>query len=116
MFVCVLRSGRSLVYEPSAIVWHVHRADVRDLRRQLFYYGVGLTAFLTKYLADLQTAGEIIKRLPEGVRRGSRMWSPSAIGGRAPASFVVAEALGLVTGPLAYVRGRKRLRRSLPPG
>lgn len=114
IFVRVLRSGRALVYEPSAIVWHVHRADLRDLRRQLFYYGVGLTAFLSKHLADRQTAGEIIKRLPEGARRTSRMWSPSAIGGQAPASFVVAEALGMVAGPFAYARGRKRLRRSLP--
>ena len=47
-FVRVLRAHRSLVYEPSAVVWHRHRADPGAQRRQLFSYGTGLTPFLTK--------------------------------------------------------------------
>ncbi|MHB8669982.1 MAG: glycosyltransferase family 2 protein [Acidimicrobiales bacterium] len=105
-FVRVLRAGRSLVYEPSAIVWHVHRASARALRRQLFYYGVGLTAFLTKYLLDLRTAGEIVARLPAGLRRGRRIWSPAEIGGPAPKALVLAEVAGMLAGPFAYLRGR----------
>jgi hypothetical protein len=110
-FVRVLRADRSLVYEPSAIVWHVHRAGSRDQRRQLFYYGVGLTAFLTKYVADPRTAWEILTRLPHGARRMTRLWSSTEIGGRAPLILVAAEVLGLVSGPLAYLRGRWRMRR-----
>jgi GT2 family glycosyltransferase len=43
----ILRGGR-LVYEPRSICWHVHRRDEAALRRQLFAYGVGFTAILTK--------------------------------------------------------------------
>jgi len=110
-FVRVLRAGRSLVYEPSAIVWHVHRADARALRRQLFHYGVGLTAFLTKYALDRRTVRDIASRLPEGARRGRRLWSPGQIGGPAATMLVLAEVAGMLAGPLAYSRGRARMRR-----
>lgn len=110
-FVRVLRADRSLVYEPSAIVWHVHRAGSRDQRRQLFYYGVGLSAFLSKYVADPRTSWEIVTRLPHGARRMTRLWSSTEIGGRAPPIMVAAEALGMVLGPLAYLRGRWRVKR-----
>jgi len=110
-FVRVLQAGRSLVYEPSAVVWHVHRADARALRRQLFYYGVGLTAFLAKHMLDLSTAREIVARVPEGVRRGRSLWSPEEIGEPAPKVLVLAEVAGMLAGPVAYLRGRIRLRR-----
>jgi len=109
-FVRVLRAGRSLAYEPSAIVWHVHRADARALRRQLFYYGAGLTAFLTKYLVDVGTAREILARLPEGARRGGKLWSADEIGDPAPKILILAEVVGMLAGPFAYLRGRLRLR------
>lgn len=111
-FVRVLLAGRSLVYEPSAIVWHVHRAEPRALRRQIFFYGCGLTAFLGKHLADRRTAGDILIRLPDGARRVSRSWDPGQIGGKAPAVLMVAEALGMAAGPLAYARGRRWLTRT----
>jgi GT2 family glycosyltransferase len=113
-FLRVLRAGRSLVYEPSAVVWHVHRADDAALRHQLFSYGVGLAAFLTKYVVDVGTAREILVRLPSGLRRTSQMWGADKLGGRAPAQLVAAELLGLAVGPLAYLRGRRgaSIRRS----
>lgn len=111
-FVRVLRAGRSLVYEPSAVVWHVHRADARALRRQLFFYGVGLTAFLTKHMLDPHTAAEIAARVPEGLRRGRRLWSPAEIGEPAPKVLILAEVAGMLAGPVAYLRGRVRLRRA----
>jgi GT2 family glycosyltransferase len=114
-FVRVLRAGRALVYEPSAVVWHVHRQGADAQRRQLFSYGLGLTAFLSKYLTDPHTLGEILVRLPEGARRMRRMWNPAQIGGRAPAGLIAAEAIGMVAGPAAYLRGRRRLRRAGAP-
>lgn len=110
-FVRVLRAGRSLVYEPSAVVWHVHRAGSRDQRRQLFYYGVGLTAYLSKCVIDPHTTWDILRRLPHGARRVSQLWRPTEIGGPAPGVLVAAEALGLISGPVAYLRGRSRVRR-----
>jgi len=110
-FVRVLQAGRSLVYEPSAIVWHVHRADAAALRQQLFSYGVGLTAFLTKHMGDWKTSREILSRIPAGCRRAGRIWSPTEIGDRAPLGLVLCEMLGMTYGPTAYLRGRWRLRR-----
>jgi GT2 family glycosyltransferase len=111
-FVRVLLAGRRLVYEPSAIVWHVHRAGDDALRRQLFGYGLGLTAFLTKYVIDGGTRRDILRRLPAGARRIPRLWSPEEISGPAPRSLVLTEALGMLAGPRAYLRGRRRLRRA----
>lgn len=111
-FVRVLQADRSLVYEPSAIVWHVHRDGDGAQRRQLFYYGVGLTAFLSKYVADRRTTWDILTRVPEGLRRMRRLWSPAEIAGRAPPTLVAAEVIGMAAGPLAYRRGRRRLKRA----
>lgn len=40
--------GHTLVYEPAALVYHAHRADIDGLRRQVFYYGAAFMAFLGK--------------------------------------------------------------------
>ncbi|MGH9276851.1 MAG: glycosyltransferase family 2 protein, partial [Acidimicrobiales bacterium] len=106
-FVRILRAGRSIAYEPSAVVWHVHRSDRRALRRQLFTYGEGLSAFITKYLVDAHTTREILPRLPAGVRQLVRMWSPVTLDGPAPPTLILAEGLGIVAGPLAYARSRR---------
>jgi len=95
VFVQTLRADRTVVYAPSAVVWHTHRADPRALRRQLFYYGVGLTAFLSKYLVDARTGGEILARLPQGARQMWRLWSPIVAGGRRPAALVATETARL---------------------
>ncbi len=112
VFVRVLQAGRTVVYAPSAVVWHSHRRDTRALCRQVFHYGVGLTAFLSKYLADFHTAGEILTRVPSGARQIWRQWKPIAAGGRRPAFLVFTEMLGMLSGPVAYLRGRRLVRRS----
>lgn len=43
-------AGARLAYEPRAVCWHDHRADAAAVDRQVFSYGVGLTAILTKWL------------------------------------------------------------------
>jgi GT2 family glycosyltransferase len=114
-FVRVLRAGRTLVYEPAAVVWHLHRDDPQALRRQLFSYGEGLTAFVTKYLVDVGTTREILRRVPEGGRRLLSLWSTAALQGPVPVRLVLVEAFGMAAGPIAYVRGRRR-GRHLPAG
>ncbi len=52
LFVRVLRAGAALAYEPTALVWHHHRAGDVELRAQMYGYGTGLTAYLTKQLTD----------------------------------------------------------------
>jgi GT2 family glycosyltransferase len=44
----VLRSGRTLVYEPRALVYHRHRADYPRLRHQIANNGVGFQSYLVR--------------------------------------------------------------------
>jgi GT2 family glycosyltransferase len=44
----LLRAGHAIAYEPSAIVWHEHAEGMARLRRQVYRYGVGLSAMLGK--------------------------------------------------------------------
>ena len=44
-FYRVLRAGYAIAYEPAAFVWHRHRADMRSLRRQIYSYAKGHTAY-----------------------------------------------------------------------
>jgi glycosyltransferase involved in cell wall biosynthesis len=52
MFFQVITRGYSLVYEPAAVIYHLHRREYQALRRQIYRYGVGITAYLTKSMLD----------------------------------------------------------------
>jgi glycosyltransferase involved in cell wall biosynthesis len=128
VFVRVLRSGAAIAYEPAAVVWHSHRADRPGLLRQMYGYGTGLTAFLTKYVLDHETRGDVLRRVPRGLVRMARIRAQTrtrraAVAGgdaqdtvpRAPAAYDGAfsrEALGYLAGPVLYLRARRELRRS----
>jgi GT2 family glycosyltransferase len=114
MFVRVLRAGRALVYEPSAMVWHHHRADDDSLRRQMFSYGTGLTAYLTKLLLQPDTRGEVLRRVPLGVRRMARIRGTTVerLRGRVapPRGAMLREFAGFAVGPLLYRRALRVAR------
>ncbi len=110
LFLRVLLSGHTLVYEPAALVWHRHRASVPELRHQLFQYGRGLAAVITKQLVAGTRRGDLLRRIPAGLRY---LLSPSS--GKNmhrernyPRSLALLELLGMVTGPLAYLMSRRR--------
>jgi len=50
----IIKAGYELYYDPEAIVFHNHPRSNRDLKKKLFYYGIGDTAihiyFFLKYL------------------------------------------------------------------
>ena len=48
IFYRVLRSGRTMAYEPRYAVYHEHRESLPQLRRQYWTWGLGFMAFLTK--------------------------------------------------------------------
>lgn len=47
-FYRVVRSGRTLAYEPAYAVYHQHRETLPQLRRQYWTWGLGFMAFLAK--------------------------------------------------------------------
>lgn len=109
-FVRVLRAGRTIVYEPSAIVWHLHRAAFGELHRQLYGFGMGLSAYITKYLADPATRWQLLRRIPPAVLHMLSLWGRPKGGGDHPA-LILAEARGMMAGPFAYRRARRSASR-----
>jgi GT2 family glycosyltransferase len=114
IFVRVLRAGRALVYEPAALVWHHHRADRDALLSQMFGYGTGLSAFITKCLLQRDTRREVLGRIPLGVRRmaGIRTQTRDRLADPvgAPRGAMLREFLGFGAGPVLYLRARRAAR------
>jgi O-antigen biosynthesis protein len=49
-FFDAITKGFTIVYEPAAIIFHEHRREYTDLERQMYWYGIGLGAYLTRCL------------------------------------------------------------------
>lgn len=103
-------SGYEIVYEPKAIAHHAHRADYPGLRRQIYAYGAGLVAYYLKtILAEPRFAIDFARKLPAGLRW---MLSPDSHinihkEDDYPAELVWIERLGMLYGPLGYLRSRR---------
>jgi O-antigen biosynthesis protein len=113
-FCEVLLRGYRLVYEPMAVVRHTHLRDPAALRRQVYGYGVGLTAYLTKCFIDRPALlAPAARHLP---RAAAHVLSPeSAKNVRRPDDYpsqlARLELLGMLAGPWAYAGSRRRARR-----
>ena len=119
MFTRVILSGRPLVVQPSAVVWHRHRADLEDLIVQARGYGNGLGAWLTKILLNPRTARMALARAPRGAAyflRNIRHHSRGAGAPGEPRNPIMAKALrteliSVGLGPLNYLLQRRMGRR-----
>jgi GT2 family glycosyltransferase len=116
----ILRGGR-LVYQPRSICWHRHRRDEAGLRRQLFSYGVGFTAILTKW--TLRDRRVLVAMGRELMRAVPRRLAPARLRLRQrpdlPRRLSRLEMRGYLVGPLLYLRSllwsrRRRLAAALP--
>ena len=111
LFVRLITARHALSYEPSALVWHEHRVDDESLRRQMYAYGLGLSAYLTKYLLGRRSGPALVRRLPGVARHALKLMRRS----RAAVSessldlpgMTGVELRGMLAGPLAYARARR---------
>ncbi|MET9613660.1 glycosyltransferase [Kitasatospora indigofera] len=119
-FLHVLSSGRTVTYQPDAIVWHRHRRTMDALTTQVFNFGVGYGAFLAAAVSrEPGLLVELVRRLPRGV------WNWQAARRRhvrsAPSARTVQRRLGhlefggLLCGPFAYLVSLWK-QRGLQPG
>jgi GT2 family glycosyltransferase len=110
LFLRVLLSGHTLVYEPAALVWHRHRASLPELRHQLFQYGRGLAAVITKQLVAGTQRGDLLRRIPAGLRYLLSPRSGKNVHRERdyPRTLALLELLGMITGPAAYLVSRRR--------
>lgn len=107
----LVANGHTLVYEPSAMIWHEHRTDWAALRGQLRDNGSGFMA----YLLACRRAGS--------VRAGAfwrfLLWSWGCRWllarlikpGRHRRQMVVAEITGALAGHTAYAKARRQAAR-----
>jgi ADP-heptose:LPS heptosyltransferase/GT2 family glycosyltransferase/O-antigen/teichoic acid export membrane protein/thymidylate kinase len=114
----VILEGYSLLYEPAAIVRHPPYREYSQLRRQIQGYGTGLTACLFKNLVSKpRLLPDFVRKLPHGLLYAFSSHSPHHAGKLAgyPKELTWLEFKGLLYGPLAYLRSRRRLALTIPP-
>jgi glycosyltransferase involved in cell wall biosynthesis len=110
----LLLAGGTVVYQPTAVVYHRHRRDYAALRRQLQGYGRGLTAFYASVLLRRPSyMADLLRHSPQAVKdqfssRGQRL---SAFGDDFPRDLLRANRIGLLQGPFAYAISRLHARR-----
>ena len=108
MFVRVLIAGHALVYQPSAVVWHRHRAELGALHTQIAGYGLGLGAWITKLLLDRRTAPMVLARARRGLAHARRMTRVVVddVEEAQASGLRRTELVAAARGPLAYLVAR----------
>jgi len=113
-FLRTILLGHAIAYRPAAVVYHRHRRDYDDLRTQVRYYGMAVTALLTKTILERPSVAlELARRAPAGLRYALSDSSPKNRN-RSPAyprDLKRAELGGFLVGPWAYLRDRRRSAR-----
>jgi glycosyltransferase involved in cell wall biosynthesis len=111
-----IRDGGALVYDPRAICFHQHRRTMQQLRRQMFDYGWGFTAYCMKYAYDLELGNHSMAMLKRwGKRWGFRRLKDNALlalKGKShfPVNLILMEILGGLAGVRAYRRSVRKVR------
>lgn len=106
MFRRVILAGRILRYEPAALVKHRHRDTLPALRTQLFGYGTGMAANVTRLAATSpRHIVSVLRALPAGLRMllSKDSTKNSQRPGDYPRALVWVERLGYVAGPGLYL-------------
>jgi glycosyltransferase involved in cell wall biosynthesis len=117
IFYRIVRAGHILVYEPRFLVFHQHRREMRELRRQYRRsWGLGFMCYLSKCLKSDPERRRNLRRLivdwfadrmiglPRQVKR--KLWGQPHI----PPSILLGELWGGVIGLLGgYSRSQRRV-------
>jgi hypothetical protein len=121
LFYKVLKAGYTLVYEPSAYVWHRHRRTIAALQRQLYNYSKGHVAYnLTTIICDHDTRGlwRLIAELPKWRLQQFLMYGKDLLSGdpfrgkgRFSIGLILVEIWGNLVGPWALWQSRRRVKR-----
>ncbi|MFI5958149.1 glycosyltransferase family 2 protein [Cryptosporangium sp. NPDC051539] len=110
VFSRLLHGGATTLYRPSALVRHVHRADLDGLRTQLAGYGAGLTAFYAALVrAEPRVLAELIRLVPRAIKDLTSAGSirVGTVKSDFPRELFAANRRGLLAGPWRYFRGRR---------
>lgn len=109
IFRRVFTSGGLIVYQPAAVIRHHHRGSYPELTSQLFAYGAGMAAVITKQLlSGPRGASAVLVRLAPAL---VLLLDPGSVKNRGksdsfPAELTRAELRGYLAGPFRYLRAR----------
>jgi len=112
LFYKVLKAGYTLVYEPTAYVWHKHRRDMNALRRQIYGYSKGHVAYnLTTWLRDHDWRGlvQILVGLPIYHFQRIKLWVQGQ--SQYPLSLTFLEIAGNLAAPWSLFQSYQRVKR-----
>jgi glycosyltransferase involved in cell wall biosynthesis len=114
IFYRIIRAGHVLVYEPSYMVFHEHRASESGLRRQYYTWGLGFMAFVEKSYRNDPSQRARFRRLVVWWIRDQILQMSAALRGKhaLPFSMIFAEFCGGMVGLFGeYTRSLKRTAR-----
>ena len=109
IFRRIFAAGSTIVYQPAAVIRHHHRSSYPELSRQLYAYGAGMAAVITKQLlSGPRAAAAVLVRLAPAL---VLLLDPGSVKNRGksdsfPAALTRAELRGYLAGPFRYLRAR----------
>jgi GT2 family glycosyltransferase len=108
IFAQALDADQVIVYVPEALVWHHHRTTERDLRRQMFGYGVAIGAVATKFARQRRGHQRAAMRFYRSWLRERRRQYRMAQSGydSFPPDLLRAQIRGQLAGPFVYTMSR----------
>jgi len=115
-FFHVIMGGYRLVYEPASLVYHLHHRDYTILRKQIYHYGAGLTAYLTKVILENPLLlFDILAKLPYGLFYilSSQSLKNNKKSKHYPQELNALEKKGMLYGPFACVQSQWEMRKLL---
>ena len=121
VFFQLITRGYTLVYMPSALMYHHHYRDYAALRKQTYGYGVGLTAYLTKSVLDNpKLLFDLIPKIPRGLflALNNHSQKKSEVAYNYTKELHSLKRKGMLYGPFAYLWGRwatRHIRKAILP-
>lgn len=112
LFYRILKAGHTIVYEPTAWVWHRHRADLAALTHQIHSYSTGHVAYqLTTLIRDRDMRALV--RLGWSLPKVYLQRALQRLRGQSdyPLRLLATEVHGNLAGPWALWQARRRVRR-----
>jgi O-antigen biosynthesis protein len=117
LFYKALRKGHTIVYEPSAYVWHKHRREMRALYGQIYNYSKGHVAYhlmVFMHHRDFRSLFNVAVTLPLWHMFNLKRYLASKVFRKAevyyPLKMIVWEVLGNLAGPWALFKSWRLAR------